>query len=178
MSSLLRVFILLRIVSLKNEGDGIFYLFSFWCIYLGFLLGILCFWILSMIRPKNSITSFLITTLILIFISFISLVYGMWGLWVQVVISRPLSIISGLVRFGEEPQMFAIEFSDGGPTQVPTLGIFKRVFFGIFFRGFILGGSFLRFFLGFLGQVFGFFWGFSSIDKWRLLPFSYIHMYT
>nr|AAC32237.1 unknown protein [Arabidopsis thaliana] len=33
----------------------------------------------------------------------------------EVVIVRPLSSVSSLVRFAEEPQMFAIEFSDGCP---------------------------------------------------------------
>ena len=37
---------------------------------------------------------------------------------VQVVIVRPLSSVSSLVRFAEEPQMFAIEFSDGCPVLV------------------------------------------------------------
>ena len=37
---------------------------------------------------------------------------------VQVVIVRPLSVVSSLVRFAEEPQMFAIEFSDGCPIHV------------------------------------------------------------
>ena len=32
---------------------------------------------------------------------------------VQAVIVRPLSTVSSLVRFAEEPQMFAIEFNDG-----------------------------------------------------------------
>lgn len=31
----------------------------------------------------------------------------------QAVIVRPLSAVSALVRFAEEPQMFAIEFNDG-----------------------------------------------------------------
>jgi DnaJ family protein C protein 13 len=37
---------------------------------------------------------------------------------VQVVIVRPLSAVSSLVRFAEEPQMFAIEFNDGCPIHV------------------------------------------------------------
>ncbi|KAL4192406.1 hypothetical protein AMTRI_Chr06g171860 [Amborella trichopoda] len=36
----------------------------------------------------------------------------------EVVIARPLSAVSSLVRFAEEPQMFAIEFSDGCPIHV------------------------------------------------------------
>ncbi|XP_031487738.1 dnaJ homolog subfamily C GRV2 isoform X2 [Nymphaea colorata] len=36
----------------------------------------------------------------------------------EAVIVRPLSAISSLVRFAEEPQMFAIEFNDGCPTHV------------------------------------------------------------
>lgn len=36
----------------------------------------------------------------------------------EVVIVRPLSSVSSLVRFAEEPQMFAIEFSDGCPVLV------------------------------------------------------------
>ncbi|KAJ6435330.1 hypothetical protein OIU84_000507, partial [Salix udensis] len=36
----------------------------------------------------------------------------------EVVIVRPLSVVSSLVRFAEEPQMFAIEFSDGCPIHV------------------------------------------------------------
>ncbi|XP_078442767.1 DNAJ heat shock N-terminal domain-containing protein isoform X2 [Wolffia australiana] len=38
----------------------------------------------------------------------------------EAVIVRPLSAISGLVRFAEEPQMFAVEFNDGCPTHVYT----------------------------------------------------------
>lgn len=37
---------------------------------------------------------------------------------VQAVIVRPLSAVSSLVRFAEEPQMFAIEFNDGCPIHV------------------------------------------------------------
>ncbi|XP_057968700.1 dnaJ homolog subfamily C GRV2 isoform X2 [Malania oleifera] len=37
---------------------------------------------------------------------------------VQAVIVRPLSTVSSLVRFAEEPQMFAIEFNDGCPVHV------------------------------------------------------------
>lgn len=37
---------------------------------------------------------------------------------VQVVIVRPLPAVSSLVRFAEEPQMFAIEFNDGCPIHV------------------------------------------------------------
>lgn len=37
---------------------------------------------------------------------------------VQAVTVRPLSSVSALVRFAEEPQMFAIEFSDGCPIHV------------------------------------------------------------
>ncbi|KAL3532412.1 hypothetical protein ACH5RR_005933 [Cinchona calisaya] len=36
----------------------------------------------------------------------------------EAVIVRPLSAVSGLVRFTEEPQMFAIEFNDGCPIHV------------------------------------------------------------
>lgn len=36
----------------------------------------------------------------------------------QAVIVRPLSAVSALVRFAEEPQMFAIEFDDGCPIHV------------------------------------------------------------
>lgn len=37
---------------------------------------------------------------------------------VQAVSVRPLSAVSSLVRFAEEPQMFAIEFNDGCPIHV------------------------------------------------------------
>lgn len=37
---------------------------------------------------------------------------------VQAVIVRPLSAVNALVRFAEEPQMFAIEFNDGCPIHV------------------------------------------------------------
>lgn len=36
----------------------------------------------------------------------------------EAVIVRPLSAVSALVRFAEEPQKFAIEFNDGGPIHV------------------------------------------------------------
>ncbi|KAH0456168.1 hypothetical protein IEQ34_014075 [Dendrobium chrysotoxum] len=36
----------------------------------------------------------------------------------EAVIIRPLSTVSSLVRFAEEPQMFAVEFSDGCPIHV------------------------------------------------------------
>ena len=36
----------------------------------------------------------------------------------QAVIVRPLSSVSSLVRFAEEPQMFAVEFNDGCPVHV------------------------------------------------------------
>lgn len=36
----------------------------------------------------------------------------------QAVTVRPLSSVCALVRFAEEPQMFAIEFSDGCPIHV------------------------------------------------------------
>lgn len=36
----------------------------------------------------------------------------------QAVTVRPLSSVNALVRFAEEPQMFAIEFSDGCPIHV------------------------------------------------------------
>lgn len=36
----------------------------------------------------------------------------------QAVIVHPLSAVSALVRFAEEPQMFAIEFNDGCPIHV------------------------------------------------------------
>lgn len=38
--------------------------------------------------------------------------------YLQAVIVRPLSTVSALVRFAKEPQMFAIEFSDGCPIHV------------------------------------------------------------
>ncbi|KAJ7528593.1 hypothetical protein O6H91_15G009400 [Diphasiastrum complanatum] len=38
----------------------------------------------------------------------------------EAVLVRPLSTVAALVRFPEEPQMFAIEFSDGCPTHVYT----------------------------------------------------------
>jgi hypothetical protein len=38
--------------------------------------------------------------------------------WMQAVIVRPLSAVAALVRFAEEPQMFAIEFNDGCPIHV------------------------------------------------------------
>ena len=43
---------------------------------------------------------------------------------VQAVIVRPLSTVSSLVRFAEEPQMFAIEFNDGCPIHVRTNSLF------------------------------------------------------
>lgn len=39
---------------------------------------------------------------------------------VQAVIVRPLSAVNALIRFTEEPQMFAIEFNDGCPIHVRT----------------------------------------------------------
>jgi hypothetical protein len=36
----------------------------------------------------------------------------------QAVIVRPLSAVEDLVRFAEEPQMFAIDFNDGCPIHV------------------------------------------------------------
>lgn len=36
----------------------------------------------------------------------------------QAVIVRPLTAVNSLVRFAEEPQMFAVEFSDGCPVHV------------------------------------------------------------
>lgn len=41
--------------------------------------------------------------------------------YVQAVSVRPLSAVSSLVRFSEEPQMFAIEFNDGCPIHVSYL---------------------------------------------------------
>uniref|UniRef100_A0A1D1ZA60 DnaJ subfamily C member 13 n=2 Tax=Anthurium amnicola TaxID=1678845 RepID=A0A1D1ZA60_9ARAE len=38
----------------------------------------------------------------------------------EAVIVRPLSAVSSLVRFAEEPQMFAVEFNDGCPIHVYT----------------------------------------------------------
>ncbi|KAL2651546.1 hypothetical protein R1flu_019674 [Riccia fluitans] len=38
----------------------------------------------------------------------------------EAVIVRPLSAVAAVVRFGEEPQMFALEFSDGCPIHVYT----------------------------------------------------------
>lgn len=42
---------------------------------------------------------------------------------VQAVIVRPLSSVSALVRFAEEPQMFAVEFNDGCPIHVSPFGL-------------------------------------------------------
>lgn len=42
---------------------------------------------------------------------------------VQAVIVRPLSSVSALVRFAEEPQMFAVEFNDGCPIHVSPFDI-------------------------------------------------------
>jgi len=39
----------------------------------------------------------------------------------QAVIVRPLSAVTALVRFAEEPQMFAIDFNDGCPMHVRLL---------------------------------------------------------
>jgi hypothetical protein len=36
----------------------------------------------------------------------------------QAVVVRTLSSVNALVRFAEEPQMFAIEFNDGSPEYV------------------------------------------------------------
>jgi DnaJ family protein C protein 13 len=41
----------------------------------------------------------------------------------QAVIVRPLSSVAALVRFVEEPQLFAIEFNDGCPIHVSCLWI-------------------------------------------------------
>lgn len=41
--------------------------------------------------------------------------------FVQAVIVRPLTAVSALVRFAEEPQIFAIEFNDGCPTHVSNI---------------------------------------------------------
>lgn len=38
----------------------------------------------------------------------------------QAVVVRPLSSVNALVRFAEEPQMFAIEFNDGSPVYVSS----------------------------------------------------------
>lgn len=43
--------------------------------------------------------------------------------WVQAVIVRPLTSVSALVRFAEEPQMFAVEFNDGCPIHVSIFGL-------------------------------------------------------
>lgn len=48
---------------------------------------------------------------------------------VQAVIVRPLSAVNALVRFTEEPQMFAIEFNDGCPIHVRTCYPFFFFFF-------------------------------------------------
>lgn len=47
----------------------------------------------------------------------------------QAVIVRPLSTVSALVRFAEEPQMFAIEFSDGCPIHVSACSVMLIVIF-------------------------------------------------
>lgn len=44
---------------------------------------------------------------------------------VQAVIVRPLSSVSALVRFAEEPQMFAVEFNDGCPIHVSPCCILR-----------------------------------------------------
>lgn len=46
----------------------------------------------------------------------------------QAVIVRPLSAVSSLVRFAEEPQMFAIEYNDGCPIHVSTDFLFLFFF--------------------------------------------------
>lgn len=43
----------------------------------------------------------------------------------QAVIVRPLSSVSALVRFAEEPQMFAVEFNDGCPIHVSPCCLLK-----------------------------------------------------
>lgn len=45
----------------------------------------------------------------------------------QAVIVRPLSVVSSLVRFAEEPQMFAIEFNDGCPIHVSICYFMMRL---------------------------------------------------
>lgn len=49
----------------------------------------------------------------------------------QAVVVRPLSTVGALVRFAEEPQMFAIEFNDGCPIHVRPCG-FGRCQFCLF----------------------------------------------
>ncbi|KAL9261887.1 DnaJ homolog subfamily C GRV2-like protein [Drosera capensis] len=44
----------------------------------------------------------------------------------EAVIVRPLSTVSTLVRFAEEPQMFAIEFNDGCPVQLSDKNLDSR----------------------------------------------------
>lgn len=41
----------------------------------------------------------------------------------QAVNVRPLSSVGALVRFAEEPQMFAVEFNDGCPIHVSSDGV-------------------------------------------------------
>lgn len=48
----------------------------------------------------------------------------------QAVIARPLSAVAAVVRFGEEPQMFALEFNDGCPIHVCGKGISHNVHCG------------------------------------------------
>lgn len=44
--------------------------------------------------------------------------------WIfQAVIVRPLSAVTSLVRFAEEPQLFAIDFNDGCPMHVWSLSV-------------------------------------------------------
>ena len=47
----------------------------------------------------------------------------------QAVIVRPLSAVSALVRFAEEPQMFAIDFNDGCPMHVWSLSAVSSLMF-------------------------------------------------
>jgi DnaJ family protein C protein 13 len=47
----------------------------------------------------------------------------------QAVIVRPLSAVAALVRFAEEPQMFAIDFSDGCPMHVRSLSATTSLMF-------------------------------------------------
>lgn len=47
----------------------------------------------------------------------------------QAVIVRPLSSVSALVRFAEEPQMFAVEFNDGCPMHVSTFHLQGDIYY-------------------------------------------------
>lgn len=58
---------------------------------------------------------------------------------VQAVIVRPLSAVAVLVRFAEEPQMFAIEFNDGCSMHVRQRSmVYELVGCILFLRGSLL----------------------------------------